>query len=131
LAQTFQDETGITPALVAEELTWGCAGIALAIQGTGLPVAAIFRQGTPEQIATWIPACYGTVKEPVVGAFCATEANAGSDVSSYKTRAVKSNGDWVISGEQVFITNGGIAEVPVGVAAVEPQPRGRRHASFV
>jgi len=131
LAQTFQDETGIMPALVAEELTWGCAGIALAIQGTGLPVAAIFNQGTPEQIATWIPACYGTVKEPVVGAFCATEANAGSDVSSYKTRAVKSNGDWVISGEKVFITNGGIAEVHVVVATVDPKLGSRGHASFV
>ena len=50
LGQTFADSTGIMPALVAEELTWGCAGIALAIQGTGLPVAAIFNQGTPEQV---------------------------------------------------------------------------------
>ena len=131
LAQTFQDETGITPALVAEELTWGCAGIALAIQGTGLPVAAIFRQGTPEQIATWIPACYGTPAEPVVGAFCATEANAGSDVSSYKTRAVKSNGDWVLNGEKVFITNGGIAAVHVVVATVDPALGSRGHVSFV
>src|SRR5438552_9438022 len=50
LQQTFGDGTGIMPALVAEELTWGCAGIALAIQGTGLPVAAIFSKGTPAQI---------------------------------------------------------------------------------
>src|SRR2546422_4663337 len=121
LQQTYGDGTGIMPALVAEELTWGCAGIALAIQGTGLPVAAIFNQGTPEQIGTWIPACYGTVKEPVVGAFCATEANAGSDVSAYKTRAVKSNGDWVISGEKVFITNGGIADGHGVGASTEPQ----------
>ena len=131
LAQTFQDETGIMPALVAEELTWGCAGIALAIQGTGLPVAAIFNQGTPEQIATWIPACYGPPKDPVVGAFCATEANAGSDVSSYKTHAVKSNGDWIINGEKVFITNGGIADVHVVVATVDPALGSRGHASFV
>ncbi len=39
LQQTYGDATGIMPALVAEELTWGCAGIALAIQGTGLPIA--------------------------------------------------------------------------------------------
>src|SRR3989449_1958837 len=131
LAQTFQDETGIMPALVAEELTWGCAGIALAIQGTGLPVAAIFNQGTPEQIATWIPACYGTPKEPVVGAFCATEADAGSDVSAYKTRAVKSNGDWVLNGEKVFITNGGIAAVHVVAATADPALGSRGHVSFV
>src|SRR5438105_3488866 len=131
LAQIFQDETGITPALVSEELTWGCAGIALAIQGTGLPVSAIVNQGTPEQIATWVLACYGTAQEPVVGAFCATEADAGSDVSAYKTRAVKSNGDWVINGEKVFITNGGIADVHVVVATVDPALGSRGHASFV
>ncbi|TMD75565.1 MAG: acyl-CoA dehydrogenase family protein, partial [Chloroflexi bacterium] len=64
LQQTYADSTGIMPALVSEELTWGCAGIALAIQGTGLPIAAIFSQGTPEQIATWIPACFGTPDKP-------------------------------------------------------------------
>jgi alkylation response protein AidB-like acyl-CoA dehydrogenase len=131
LGQTFQDETGIMPALVAEELTWGCAGIALAIQGTGLPVAAIFGQGTPEQISTWIPACYGSAKEPALGAFCATEADAGSDVSAYKTSAVRKNGDWILNGEKVFITNGGIADVHVVVAAVDPDLGTRGQASFV
>src|SRR5436309_5183347 len=93
LGQTYADPTGIMPALVAEELSWGCAGIALALQGSGLPVAAIFNQGTPEQVATWVPACYGTAAAPVVGAFCVTESDAGSDVSSMKTRAVRNNGD--------------------------------------
>ncbi len=131
LGQTFGDPTGIMPALVAEELCWGCAGIALAIQGTGLPVAAIFNQGTPEQIATWIPACYGTAKEPALGAFCATEADAGSDVGAYKTTAVRKNGDWVLNGEKVFITNGGIADVHVVVASVDRSLGTRGHASFV
>jgi acyl-CoA dehydrogenase len=131
LGQTFGDATGIMPALVAEELTWGCAGIALAIQGTGLPVAAIFNQGTPEQIQTWIPACYGTPNDIKLGAFCATEADAGSDVGAYKTTAVKNNGDWVINGEKVFITNGGIAGVHVVVASVDRALGSRGHASFV
>src|SRR5262252_3984093 len=131
LGQTFADSTGIMPALVAEELTWGCAGIALAIQGTGLPVAAIFNQGTPEQIATWIPACYGTPDKPAVGAFAVTEPDAGSDVSSMKTRAMRQNGSWVINGQKVFITNGGIADVHVVVAAVEPALGTRGQASFV
>jgi acyl-CoA dehydrogenase len=131
LQQTYGDATGIMPALVAEELTWGCAGIALAIQGTGLPIAAIFSQGTPEQIATWIPACFGTVDKPALGAFAVTEPDAGSDVSSMKTRAVRKNGDWVINGQKVFITNGGIADVHVVVAAVEPEFGTRGQASFV
>src|SRR3989442_1741302 len=119
------------PALVAEELTWGCAGIALAIQGTGLPVAAIFSQGTPEQISTWIPACFGTPEKPARGAFAVTEPDAGSDVSSMKTRAIRKNGSWVINGQKVFITNGGIADVHVVVAAVEPELGTRGQASFV
>src|SRR5919202_5461432 len=131
IQQTYADTTGLLPALVAEELTWGCAGIALAIQGTQLPVAAIFSQGTPEQIATWIPACYGTPEKPVLGAFCVTEPDAGSDVSSMTTRAVKKNGDWVINGQKVFITNGGIADVHVVVAAVDPALGTRGQASFV
>src|SRR3984893_12206161 len=121
LVQTFGDESGLMPALVAEELSWGCAGIALALQGTGLPVAAIFNQGTPEQIAQWIPACYRTADKPALGAFRATDSEAGPDVPAYKTRAIKQNGDWVINGEKVFITNGGIADVHVVVAVVDPE----------
>ncbi|MEA2656412.1 MAG: acyl-CoA dehydrogenase, partial [Chloroflexota bacterium] len=131
LQQTYADPTGIMPALVAEELTWGCAGIALAIQGTGLPIAAIFSQGTPEQIVTWIPACFGTVENPAVGAFAVTEPDAGSDVSGMKTSAIRKNGDWVLNGQKVFITNGGIAGVHVVVAAVEPELGTRGQASFV
>jgi alkylation response protein AidB-like acyl-CoA dehydrogenase len=131
IQQTYADETGLMPALVAEELTWGCAGIALALTGTQLPVAAIFGQGTPEQIAEWIPACYGSPDNPALGAFCVTEAGAGSDVSSMKTRATRKNGDWHISGQKVFITNGGIADVHVVVAAVDPELGTRGQASFV
>src|SRR5947209_10964714 len=131
IQQTYADETGLMPALVAEELTWGCAGIALAITGTQLPVAAIFGQGTPEQIAEWIPKCYGSVDNPALGAFAVTEPGAGSDVSSMKTRAVRSNGDWVLNGQKVFITNGGIADVHVVVAAVDPELGTRGQASFI
>ena len=131
IQQTYADETGLMPALVAEELSWGCAGIALALTGTQLPVAAIFGQGTPEQIATWIPACYGSPENPKVGAFAVTEPEAGSDVSSMKTRAIRNNGDWVLNGQKIFITNGGIADVHVVVAAVEPELGSRGQASFV
>jgi acyl-CoA dehydrogenase len=48
MAQFFADPSGLTLPLVNEELFWGDAGIGLSIQGTGLAVAAIFGQGTPE-----------------------------------------------------------------------------------
>src|SRR5260370_117452 len=91
LQQTYADATGIMPALVAEELTWGCAGIALAIQGTGLPIAAIFSQGTPDQIAPWIPACFCTVRKPALGPFAVTQPEPGSALSPMTTPAIRSN----------------------------------------
>ena len=60
IAQFFADPTGLTLPIVNEELFWGDAGIGMAIMGTTLAVAAIFGQGTPEQIGEWIPQCYGT-----------------------------------------------------------------------
>ena len=79
-AQFFADPTGLTLPIVNEELFWGDAGIGMAIMGTSLAVAAIFGQGTGEQIGEWIPRCFGTPDDVKVAAFCASEPNAGSDV---------------------------------------------------
>jgi len=131
MAQFFADPTGLTMGIVNEELFWGDAGIALAIFGTGLAVAGIMNNGTPEQIMTWIPQCFGTPEDVKLGAFCVTEPNAGSDVSSLRTRARKDGSDWVLNGTKCFITNGGIAGVHVVVATVDPALGARGQASFV
>jgi alkylation response protein AidB-like acyl-CoA dehydrogenase len=131
MAQFFADPTGLTMGIVNEELFWGDAGIALAILGTGLAVAGIMGNGTPEQIMTWIPQCFGTAEDVKLGAFCVTEPGAGSDVSSLRTRAKKDGSDWVLNGTKCFITNGGIADVHVVVATVDPALGARGQASFV
>src|SRR5207237_1214829 len=59
LAQFFADPSGLTLPIVNEELFWGDAGIGMSIMGTSLAVAAIFGQGTGQQIAEWIPRCFG------------------------------------------------------------------------
>src|SRR6202451_142377 len=87
VAQFFADPTGLGLPLVNEELFWGDAGIGMSIMGTSLAVAAIFGQGTGEQIGEWIPRCFGTESDIKVAAFCASEPNAGSDVSAVRTRA--------------------------------------------
>src|SRR6478752_1639232 len=87
LAQFHADPSGITMPIVNEELFWGDAGIGMAIMGTSLAVAAIFGSGTPEQMMEWVPQCYGSQDDVKVGAFCASEPNAGSDVSAMRTRA--------------------------------------------
>ena len=54
LAQFFADPSGLSMPIVNEELFWGDAGIGMAIMGTGLAVAAIFGQGSGEQIGEWM-----------------------------------------------------------------------------
>ena len=68
-----------------------------------------------------------------LGAFCVSEPDAGSDVSSLRTRAVydEANDEWVLNGTKAWITNGGIADVHVVVAAVDPELKGRGQASFI
>src|SRR5829696_4517893 len=126
-----EDETGILQPLLVEELCWGCAGISLGIFGSGLPLVALIASGTPDQVARWTPELFGTPAEPKVGAFAVTEPGAGSDVSSLRTRAVRDGDDWVLNGQKVFITNGGIASLHVVVATVDPSLGHRGQASFV
>ncbi len=131
VANIFGDPTGLTFPIVSEEICWGDAGIALAIFGTTLGVSGIVGNGTPEQIAEWVPRCFGTPDDIKLAAFAVTEPNAGSDVSSLRTHAEKDGSDWVINGQKVFITNGGIADVHVIVASVDSALGARGHASFV
>ena len=66
LAQFWADETGLTLPLVNEELFWGDAGIGMSIFGTSLAVAAIFGQGTGDQIGQWLmPSLVKFVRTPV------------------------------------------------------------------
>jgi len=127
------DPTGLTMPIAIEELFWGDAGIGLAIMGSGLAAAGIAGNGTPEQVFEWIPQCYGTPEKVQLGAFCVSEPDAGSDVSSLRTRAVydEAKDEWVLNGTKAWITNGGIADVHVVVAAVEPELKGRGQASFI
>jgi acyl-CoA dehydrogenase len=133
MLNAMSDQTGLTLPVAVEELFWGDAGLGMAIMGSSLAAAGIAGVGTPEQMMEWVPQCYGTADKIQLGAFCVSEPDAGSDVSSLRTRAVydEANDEWVISGTKAWITNGGIADIHVVVAAVEPELRGRGQASFV
>ncbi len=125
------DPTGLSLPVIMEEIFWGCAGIGLAIFGTGLPLAALAGGGTPEQLFEWAPQMFGTPEEPAVAAFGVTEPQAGSDVRSLRTRAVLDGDEWVLNGTKVFITNGGVANVYIIVATVDPELGHRGQASFI
>ncbi|MEU7034441.1 acyl-CoA dehydrogenase family protein [Streptomyces sp. NPDC046237] len=132
-AQQFFDPTGLGIPMAMEELFWGDAGIALSIVGTGLAAVGVLANGTEEQIGTWIPQMYGDVDDVKVAAFCSSEPDAGSDVASMRTRAVydEAKDEWVLNGTKTWATNGGIANVHVVVAAVDPELGSKGHASFI
>src|SRR3954452_13215955 len=131
IQRSASDGEGQMQVISAEEFHWGCAGIALAISASGLAAAGIASSGTPEQIARWVPDCYGTGDEIKLGAYAVTEAGAGSDVKSLRTTAKLDGDEWVLNGTKVFISNGGIADVTVVVATVDPELGHRGQASFV
>jgi acyl-CoA dehydrogenase len=133
IAQFWADESGLTLPIVNEELFWGDAGIGMSIMGTTLAVAGIYASGTPDQLVEWVPQCYGSAEEPAVGAFCVSEPDAGSDVSSLRTRAKydEAKDEWVLNGQKAWATNGGIAAVHVVVASVDPELGARGQAAFV
>jgi acyl-CoA dehydrogenase len=126
-----EDNEGLRGVIYAEELHWGCAGIALAISASSLCAAGIASSGTPEQISRWIPEVLGTAEEPKLGAYAVTEPQAGSDVKSLRTTAKRDGDDWILNGTKTFISNGGIADVNVVVATVDPGLGHRGQASFV
>jgi acyl-CoA dehydrogenase len=133
IAQFWSDPSGLSMPIVNEELFWGDAGIGMAIFGTTLAVAGIYSSGTPEQMLEWVPQCYGSAEEPKVAAFCASEPDAGSDVSGYRTLAKydEAADEWVINGQKAWATNGGIADIHVVIASVDRELGSRGHAAFV
>jgi alkylation response protein AidB-like acyl-CoA dehydrogenase len=132
-ATQWFDESGLGIPLTMEELFWGDAGIGLAIVGTTLAAASVRANGTDEQVGQWIPAMFGTEAEPKVAAFCSSEPDAGSDVGAMRTRAVydEKTDEWVLDGAKTWATNGGIADIHVVTAVVDPELKARGHASFV
>jgi acyl-CoA dehydrogenase len=133
MMNAFSDKTGLSLMIATEELAWGDAGLTMALMGTSLGVAAIVANGTPEQVMEWVPQCYGTPDDIKLAAFGVSEPDAGSDVSSLRTRAVydEATDEWVLNGTKTWISNGGIANIHVIVASVDPELGSRGQASFI
>ncbi|MEM1332287.1 MAG: acyl-CoA dehydrogenase family protein [Actinomycetota bacterium] len=131
----MNDPTGLSMPVAIEELFWGDAGIAMAIMGSGLAAAGIAASGTPEQVMEWVPQCYTNADNGklALGAFAASEPDAGSDVGGYRTSAKydEANDEWVLNGTKAWITNGGISDIHVVVAVVDPALGSKGHASFI
>jgi acyl-CoA dehydrogenase len=130
-AQLSVDPTGLSLPILMEELFWGCAGIGLSIVMPALALAAIRQAATDEQLVRWAPECFGTPGDIKLAALAVTEPSGGSDIRAIQTRARRDGEDWVIDGHKVFIGNGGIADVHVVVATVDPEAGHRGQGVFI
>ena len=107
----------VTSALIAEELAWGCAALAGTIQATMFPVRPLLRFGTDGQRARYLPLL--AREEGTLAAIAFTEPHAGTDLASIRAEAHRDGDAYVLNGEKVYVTNGGIADVTVVFAKLD------------
>jgi alkylation response protein AidB-like acyl-CoA dehydrogenase len=112
-------------AIAMEELSRGCAGIALALGGTALGTYPIILYGNEEQKQRYLPDIASGKK---LAAFGLTESNAGSDAAGIETTAVKDGDHYILNGVKQWITNGDVAEI-YSVLAMTDKAKGARGSS--
>jgi alkylation response protein AidB-like acyl-CoA dehydrogenase len=107
----------LTASLIAEELSWGCGGLAGSISATMFPVRPLLKAGTPDQRERYLPLLAS--ERGTLAAIAFTEPHAGSDLAAIRAAAVRDGDDYVLNGEKCYVTNGGIAAVTVVFAKVD------------
>jgi len=108
----------VSYVLALEEIAAGCGALSTLMSVNNSPVAAaVNAYGTPEQKKKFlVPLAQGKV----IGAFCLTEPQAGSDASALKTRAVREGDHFVLNGTKQFITSGRVAGFALVFAVTDP-----------
>ena len=107
----------VTSAIVAEELSWGCAALAATIGATMFPLRPLVAFGTEEQRERWLPRLAS--EDGCLAAIAFTEPGAGSDVAGMQATARREGDRYVLHGEKCYVTNGGIAELTVVFAKLD------------
>merc|ERR1712013_806173 len=106
--------------LITEKMAYGCTGIMTAIEANGLGSMPVMIAGNHEQKKKYLGRL---IEEPLMCAYGVTEPGAGSDVSGVKTKAEKKGDEWVINGQKMWITNGGVANYYFVLARTNPDPK--------
>lgn len=105
-------------AVVLEEINRVCAstGVTLSVHNS-LVCAPLHKYGTPEQQQAWLPRL---ASGSILGAYCLTEPNSGSDAAAMTTRAVRDGSDFVLDGTKIWVTTGSLAGLLVVYARTNP-----------
>ena len=92
---------------VVEEIASAWAAVGVGVSVHALSCFGLFEQGTTEQQQAWLPEMLAGDQ---LGAYCLSEAHAGSDPAAMRTRAVRDGDDYVITGAKAWTTHGGQAD---------------------
>ena len=114
--------SAVAYGIACQELEAGDSGIRsfVSVQGS-LAMFPIHAYGSEEQKEQWLPRM---ARGEAIGCFGLTEADAGSDPSSMRTRAKRDGDDWILNGSKMWITNGSIADVAIVWAHTDEGVRG-------
>ena len=104
----------------------GLADCTFAMQGLAAIPLVLF--GTPEQQATYLP---GLCDGNLIGAFCLSEAQAGSDVAALQTSAIREQDHYVLNGEKTWISNAGVAHCYIVFARTGEAPGAKGLSAFI
>ena len=119
----------VSYVLALEEIAAGDGGLSTVMSVNNSPdCAALMAYGSPEQKEKWLkPMARGEM----LGAFCLTEPQAGSDASNLRTRAERKGNGWVLNGVKQFITSGRTADVALVFAVTDPNSPKRGISCFI
>ncbi|XP_021936927.1 probable medium-chain specific acyl-CoA dehydrogenase, mitochondrial isoform X2 [Zootermopsis nevadensis] len=125
------DLTCFDECLIAEEIAYGCSAVETALGASSLGQIPLIVAGNKEQQKKFLGRL---VEEPLVAAYGVTEPGAGSDVNGVKTRAEKKGDEYIINGQKMWITNGGVASWYFVLARTNPDPKcpaGKAFTGFI
>lgn len=117
----------LTGCIIAEELAYGCAGVKTAMEASGLGQMPVILSGNKEQQKKYLGRL---LEEPLVAAYAVTEPGAGSDVNGVKTKAVRKGDEYILNGQKMWITNGGVANWYFLLARTDPDPKAPAGKAF-
>ncbi|MRR37817.1 acyl-CoA dehydrogenase, partial [bacterium] len=117
----------ISYAITIEEISRvsGAMGLCITVHNS-VGIYPILKYGTDEQKMRFVPKL---ASGEHIGAFCITEANAGSDAGGVETHALAEGDGYVINGTKIFVTNGGVCTTPLIFAITNPDNKPGRNAS--
>ncbi|HEY1633464.1 MAG TPA: acyl-CoA dehydrogenase family protein [Acidimicrobiales bacterium] len=118
----------VTQAIMVEELARVCASTSLMIIISRLGMIPIMRWGSEELKARYLPEVASGRSQ---ASYCLSEPDAGSDVASMSTRAVRDGDTYVITGTKFWVTNAGISDLYIVFAKTDPDAGHRGISCFV